>query len=281
MSASIFRGRSLVIATNHGKEQAIRPILETLGVKCIIPSGLDTDQFGTFTGEIERIVDPLEAARLKCELACQAYGCSLAVASEGSFGPHPSMFFIPADDEIVILRDLENKLEIKAREISTKTNFSGRLCQTWEDAESFAAAALFPEHALIARISQNNAARIVKGIKDWKHLKEMTGSFLADHGSIFLETDMRAMHNPSRMKVIASATVKLLETIQRLCPGCGMPGFDIQDIKAGLPCGHCGAPTRSTLARIYECQKCLYRLEQAYPNGKEKEDPMYCDWCNP
>lgn len=103
----------------HGKERVIAPLLQkSIGVEIVAAVDLNTDQFGTFTEEVERDVGPVEAARRKCRLACQKYGCSLAVASEGSFGPHPTMFFIPANDEILVLLDLENDLEIKARKLA-------------------------------------------------------------------------------------------------------------------------------------------------------------------
>ncbi len=78
----MFKGRTLLIATKHRKEQVISPILEeALGVKCIVSENIDTDVLGTFTGEVERTNSPLETARMKCELA-----------SEGSFGSHPYLF---------------------------------------------------------------------------------------------------------------------------------------------------------------------------------------------
>jgi hypothetical protein len=90
----MFKGRSLVIATKHEKEKVITPLLEeALGVVCFIPEGFDTDTLGTFTGEIERKLDPISTARQKCLMAMKVSNCDLGIASEGSFGPHPSLFF--------------------------------------------------------------------------------------------------------------------------------------------------------------------------------------------
>ncbi|GBL35844.1 hypothetical protein EMGBS15_14390 [Filimonas sp.] len=45
---NLFEGRRLLVATKHGKEQVIAPILESaLGVICVLPSNLDTDVLGT------------------------------------------------------------------------------------------------------------------------------------------------------------------------------------------------------------------------------------------
>jgi hypothetical protein len=49
--------------------------------------------------------------------------------------------------------------------------------------------------------------------------------------SVYAETDMRAMHNPSRMAVIKNATKKLLDKINACCPQCNIPGFGVTDAK--------------------------------------------------
>ncbi len=281
MAANIFTGRRLAIATKHGKEKVIVPYLEAIGVQVFVPTDFDTDQFGTFSGEIERKFDPLEAARLKCIAVCERYNCSLAISSEGSFGAHPSMFFIPADDEIMVLLDLEHGLEIKAREISTQTNFSGANCRSWEEAKQFAERVLFPSHGLIVRIAQGEMTDIAKGINKWNDLENAVTTRVRNYGQVFVETDMRATFNPTRMSVIEQATKKLVDSINRLCPECRTPGFDITDVIEGLPCSLCGIPTRSTLSWLYQCQKCKYHEERKFPNGKKQEDPMYCNWCNP
>ncbi|MBY0434905.1 MAG: hypothetical protein K2U26_12420, partial [Cyclobacteriaceae bacterium] len=65
-----FVGRSLVIATRHGKEKIIGPVLqEKLGVNIIVPDGFDSDQFGTFSGEVPRSGSALEAAEKKAMMA--------------------------------------------------------------------------------------------------------------------------------------------------------------------------------------------------------------------
>ena len=86
----MFEGRRLVIATKHGKEEVLSPILEReLGVHCIILPTFDSDLFGTFSGEVERLDDAMFTARLKCEKAMEIAQCDLAISSEGSFGSHP------------------------------------------------------------------------------------------------------------------------------------------------------------------------------------------------
>ena len=60
----MFKGRNLIIATKHQKEKAIAPLIEkALDVKCLVSTSFDTDQLGTFTGEVERKYDPFATAR--------------------------------------------------------------------------------------------------------------------------------------------------------------------------------------------------------------------------
>ena len=134
----MFEGRTLVIATMHKKEQILAPILETgLGVKCILPEHFNSDQWGTFSGEIERSLDPVATAREKCLRAMELSGCDLGIASEGSFGPHPNLFFIHADDEFLLLIDSKNNIEIISRELSTKTNFNAKTIHTEKELLDF------------------------------------------------------------------------------------------------------------------------------------------------
>ncbi|MFN0279436.1 MAG: DUF6671 family protein [Pyrinomonadaceae bacterium] len=278
----MFSGRKLLIATKHKKEKAIAPILEMeLGVKCFVVENFDTDVLGTFTGEVERKDDPITTARNKCLMAMEKGNCDLAIASEGSFGAHPSIFFVHADDEMLLFIDKKNDLEIIARELSTDTNFNGNEIKTEKELEEFAKQVKFPTHGLIVRKAKEDFTEIVKGITGWEKLKTTFHQFIEKYGTAFVETDMRAMYNPSRMKVIEKATEKLIAKIRSCCPQCNTPGFGITDRKEGLPCGLCGFKTRSTLSYVYTCQRCCYPKEEMYPNKKTTEDPMYCDRCNP
>lgn len=282
MSKSLFENRKLVIATKHEKEKVIAPILEKhLGVQCFTPKNFDTDVLGTFSGEIERELDPIATLRKKCLLAMEASNCDLGIASEGSFGNHPTLFFAKADDEIVIFIDQKNNIEIIARELSMETNFNGEEITTEEELLEFAEVTHFPSHALILRKTKTDNNNIIKGISSLKDLKDAFYKLKEKDKTVFVETDMRAMFNPTRMKVIEKATEKLIQNIISCCPQCETPGFVVTTVKKGLKCSLCGSPTQSTLSHIYNCQKCGYSKEEMHPNKKTTEDPMYCDFCNP
>jgi hypothetical protein len=278
----MFKNRKLIIATKHQKETVIAPLLEkALGVYCFVDPNFDTDTFGTFSGEVERQQDPISTVRLKCLKAMELNNCDLGIASEGSFGPHPSLFFASAGDEFIIFIDKKNNLEIIARELSLETNFNGKDIDSEAELFEFSELAKFPSHHLILKKSKTDTTDMEKGIGDATILKETFNNILKKHGCAYVETDMRALFNPSRMDIIEIATKKLVEKIQSTCPECHTPGFGVTNVKQGLPCELCRTPTESTLSLIYTCQKCEFEKEEIHPNGKQTENPMYCNYCNP
>jgi hypothetical protein len=278
----LFENRRLVVATMHHKESVIAPLLEKeLAVNCFVPDHFDTDILGTFSGEIERKDDTLTTARKKCLMAMGLTNCDLGIASEGSFGPHPNIFIATADDEILILIDKKNNLEIVVRELSLETNFNASKINTYAELQEFANTVQFPSHAILLKSTENEIPVIVKGIQSWELLKESYEKLVSYAFPIEAETDMRALFNPTRMKVIEKATQKLIEKIKSLCPKCKTPGFGIILAKPGLPCEWCKSETESIKSYVYQCQKCQHELEKIFPNNKQFEDPMYCNYCNP
>lgn len=278
---NLFTGRKLVIATKHQKEKVIAPVFETaFKVSCFTPECVDTDIFGTFTGEVERLSDPLTTARNKCNMAMEITGCDMAIASEGSFGPHPEIFYADTDDEILVFIDKKNDLEIIAREVTINTNYNKQQISNYEQLVKFAKQADFPSHALILRKSKEEKTDIIKGISGWDMLKDSFRLLNQKYKVVYAETDMRAMNNPLRMKAIENAACKLVEKIKSRCVSCHTPGFDISEVERGLPCSVCGNETKSIKSYIYTCVKCSFKEIKLYPL-KKTEDPRYCDFCNP
>jgi len=278
----MFQNRKLLIATKHSKERVIAPLVEqALGVTCFVTTKFDTDTLGTFSGEVPRKEDALSTLRNKCLLVMEKNGCELGIANEGSFGAHPSVFFAAADDELLIFIDLRNDIEIVVREISMNTNFKALSTSNEAELKAFAHDVKFPSHGLIMKPAENDYSKIIKGISTWDDLKHHFKEFLAEFGSAYLETDMRANFNPTRMQVIEKATTKLIQAIQSKCPNCQSPGFVVTEALSGLPCSWCHAPTNSTLSHKYTCKKCDFTNEHYFPHQKTEEDPTYCDFCNP
>ncbi len=278
----MFQGRKLLIATKHKKEEVISPLFRKhLHVDCFVAEEFDTDSLGTFSGEVERKSNAIETLRQKCSLATKHTDFDMVVASEGSFGAHPTLFFAPADDELVMFKDFKHDLEITARHLSVETNFDGMLIETIVDLKKFAQKVNFPSHGIILKSSKDHPEIILKDIETYSELQENFKVLKKKYPTVYAETDMRAHRNPSRMVVIKEAIEKLIEKINTLCPSCQTPGFEVKQVNSGLPCELCGFKTKSTLSHTYGCAKCDYKEEKFYPFDKKNENPMYCDNCNP
>ena len=275
----IFNGRKIVIATKHHKEKVIGPVLqEAFGMEYIVSEKLDTDLLGTFTGEVERVLTPVEAARQKCILALAECDADFAIGSEGSFGPHPTLYFLPADEEILLLLDRKRELELVVKHASLKTNYGSFQPGSEQNVADFLQQIKFPSHGVHVKSS---ATYVEKGIKSEDLLNQTIQEAVNRFGTYTLETDMRAMNNPTRMEVIEELAGKLVEKMKSYCPSCQRPGFSPTDVIRGLLCSCCSLPTNSIKSLIYTCQGCHYTQCIDFPEAKETEDPMFCDFCNP
>jgi hypothetical protein len=278
----LFRGRRAVLLTKHGKEQAIQPVFEAgTGCELVVRADFDTDQFGTFTREVPRPGSQLDAARAKARKGMELTGLDLGLASEGTFGPHPALPFLPWNLEVVLLLDDRLGLELHGEYAGENTNYAHALVSGWDEAEEFARGAGFPAHALVVRPDHDAHPAIRKGIDGWDQLRDALTSALAasETGRAFLETDMRAHVNPTRMGNIRAATEDLVRKLLSPCPACGQPGFAPIRRVAGLPCELCGEPTPLVASVVYGCRKCSFTREEPVPNRTAPPDSCPC--CNP
>lgn len=279
-----FAGRTLVLGTKHKKESIIAPILEKeLGVRVVVPDNFDTDQFGTFTREIARTGNQLEVARRKAMAAMGLLGADLSLASEGSFGPHADIPFIPSNLELVLLIDRKHGFEIRGHHRSEEANAASVFVSSVAEAKQFAAKIGFPRQGLVVRRDEHCNQDIFKDISSFEELEEKVSYLLSKFlvKKAYLETDLRAHANPVRMKNIGLATEDLIKNIKSVCPECATPGFVIVDTVYGLPCRLCGQETDLVLAIIRECQKCGLRRQDSHPEAKTSADPVMCGYCNP
>jgi hypothetical protein len=279
--------RKALLVTKHNKEKVIVPLLkEALALDIEVATKIDTDQFGTFSGEIERPDTQDNTAKLKILKAFECYpDIEIAIASEGAFNPHPDCPFIPVNTEVVMLIDRKNQLEISGRYLSLATRVKEKMVSSMQEARNFAEIIGFPEYGVILKAGKNvyNKPYIFKDVRTTSCL-EAALLYLFDispDGEIQMQTDMRAHRNPFRMENIRLATLELVKTLHSICPQCNTPGFDVKEILKGLPCSLCNAPTRSTLSYMYECKKCGRTEEKFLPHDKLQEDPASCDRCNP
>ncbi|MFM7327874.1 MAG: DUF6671 family protein [Bacteroidota bacterium] len=277
-----FRGRKLLVASMHGKERAIAPMLEAqLGIICITEPDLDTDRYGTFTGEVERKGSPLQTVRIKCLEAMNHTGFDLGIATEATFGPHPQLGLIPSHHEIMLLMDTRLGLEIRVSMLTTETNFASRIISSEEELMAFARSVGFPAHGLILRTIYGSGKKIKKGITNAAELSAAYRLLSLTGGTLQAETDMRAHMNPTRMSMIRSLTGKLLYKMISECLSCATPGFGEEELIPGLPCRACGQPTRSPLSRKTSCSRCGNSVTESFPDGRTHEEPGACQYCNP
>lgn len=277
-----YRGCTVVFGTMHGKHRQVAPpFAEILGASVTAPPGLDTDRFGTFTGEIPRTSTPVEAARAKARLAITRTGTPYALASEASYGPLPGVGW-PGHEELLLFLDDTRGIEIiEGRRSLAIPGNSHRVSGH---------AALAPEiymfgsppQALIVRPAEGGAARdIVKGIT---HTDRLTAAIAAaaatsTDGHALVEPDLRAHHNPTRRAVLSELGATLANRIATACPDCGTPGYGRVDTEPGLPCRWCGTPTERIRADIHGCARCPHR--HTVPRPETTTEPSWCPDCNP
>lgn len=283
---SRFAGAVAALGTRHGKERVIGPTLDAeLGIRVEVAKDLDTDRFGTFTREIPRPGTALEAARSKARAAIEAHGgARFGLSSEGSFGPHPSVPFFPGGIEIVLLVDGETGLELTGLDVTMETNFASTCVTTVDQAHAFANQVSFPSHGLIViaapREKPEPALGMTKGIVEPARFAQAVEESLRIHRHAWLETDMRAHLNPTRMRSIERAVQALARAAQSLCPACGRPGYVPVERVGGLPCADCGEPTGKTRAEVLACAGCGRREERPLA-GASSATAFDCPFCNP
>ncbi len=290
-SLSPYSGVTVALATRHGKERVIgRALRHGLGASLLHVTSVDTDALGTFSGDVPRRGTALEACLAKAEAALAAGGTEFAIASEGSFGPHPQLPLLPAGMECLVFLDRQRGLTISEQGLAPRTNFAHRLlgavAASGPDPElaNWLARVGFPRHRLIVRAHlQGSPGTVEKGLGHWEELAPAISRAAAasSDGLALLETDMRAHCNPTRMAAIRRLAFRLVRRLARPCPACQNPGWGVVGQQPGLPCAECGLPTGMTRALIWGCSQCGHQDEQPRPDGRERADPGQCDWCNP
>lgn len=280
-SQSDYSGQRVALLTQHGKQVPLSEVLgQSLGCQLEHVTEYDTDQLGTFTRDIARSGSQLDAARAKARIGMALSSLPIGLASEGSFGPDPFSFMLPHNLELLVWIDDRLDIEIVAT-ASGRTNFSHRTVKHWEDAESFAKTAGFPEHYLIVRPGDEHHPEFRKGLSNWDSLRDAVNWALAmsPDCQAFIETDMRAFANPTRMQNIRRAAETLIQKLQSHCPACDAPGFAKSAVIRGLPCEDCGQPTEEAKADIHRCVRCEYQTVTARETGFAAAGK--CGYCNP
>lgn len=190
---------------------------------------------------------------------------------------------MPLAREIVVFKDRVSGLELIGRHAGLSTNFSHAVATDEAGAKAFAERARFPGHGVIvigcADQQPSPGRALIKDVRDWAGLQRAVTEVIAICGAAFVEADMRAHRNPTRMRAIRRATLDLVRRFRSPCPECDRPGFVVSERVAGLPCVWCGEPTLALKAEVSTCAGCGHRIEQ--PVSAMAADPGQCGECNP
>lgn len=282
-----YRGQRVAFATRHGKADLVRAPFASIAGLDVHSVEADTDALGTFTGEIERPGTALDTVVRKAGLGLTA-DVDLAVASEGSFGPHPIVGFIPVGTELLAFVDRTAAVAIVERSRPGPTRWSHRdlaasgplvVDQRWLDTIGFG------DHAVcVVGLDETGllCAAPSKGLNQPEDLASAIANLtsVASVRTIRLMTDMRAHVNPTRQAQITELATALASRLTRACPACGQAGWGRIGAEPGLPCRWCATPTEKAVAWIFGCAACPNTLAQPAP-GPSEADPGVCPHCNP
>ena len=277
---SPYRDCRIAVGTRHGKQRQCAPAFEAvLGARLVTPPDLDTDRFGTFSGEIPRTATASDTARAKARLAMRVSGLPYGLASEASYGPL-SGADVQGHEELLVFVDDTRGITVTVGERTTVVPGHGHRVSGPAELPHEVAAGL-PAQALIVRPSTGGqTARIVKGITGLKLLKTaiMTAAHHSGDGLALVEPDLRAHHNPSRQVVLRRLADVLARRLASRCPVCSTPGFGRVDSERGLPCRICETPTDAIQNEIHACPSCSHCVTAAVATNA---DPAWCPRCNP
>lgn len=124
--------------------------------------------------------------------------------------------------------------------------------------------------------------RIRKGLVTTSALYEAFDEARAQSrsGEVFVEVELRAHLNPTRMEMIRKATADLIARVKSPCPRCGSPGFGMVERLRGLPCRDCDSPTDEARAERWRCVTGDHEEIREVASGRYG-DPYRCGTCNP
>ncbi|WP_420220544.1 DUF6671 family protein [Mycobacterium marinum] len=276
-----YAGALIAMGTMHGKEHQVAPAFATtLRARVVAPAGIDTDQFGTFAGEVTRAKTPLAAATAKARIAMGSADVPYGLASEASY--HTWYGMAAMHEEILVFVD--DTRDIRVFEGVNVPGAPGppTVVDTADDAVRAAHRFGFPQQGAIVKTRIGGQVQVFgKGITDADTLIQVVGAAMAagDHHSVMVEPDLRAHHNPTRRDVLTTLAARLANRLATHCPSCSCPGYGKVAVREGLACRTCGWPTSVVSADILACPACEHyaRVER----NQALADPRHCPQCNP
>ncbi len=271
----------IALATKHGKFAQIGPAFETLTEWQIEIAEIDTDVFGTFSGEIERSLSPKATAIEKAKAGAEFLGYEFGMASEGTIGPHPQMPFVNADFEIIALVNIRKNFALVETFLTSEIQAHSEIVNAETDLDTLIRKLDLPIHSATVKVDVNGSQQFHKGICVPDALKHIISEALSlSPKSVQVENDFRAMHSPSRQLNINAVAQKLAARINSNCPNCNEIGWGKVGYEYGLPCSSCfKTVTTAPHAEKHGCVSCDFTSLVSL--AQEFVDPSRCDFCNP
>ena len=279
--SSRYQGHRAVLSTKHDKLPLVAPALRLHVGMTVDAVNVDTDQLGTFTGDIARRGSPWETAVAKARLGMHAASCPIGIASEGSIGPHPNVPFVICAVELVVVVDDELGIVIGETETEFGLIAVAADVRVGEDIDDLLRRGRVPSHAMTVRPADGLTQSTYKGIRTRAELTKAVAECVAvsSNQQARVETDMRAHCCPSRRPIIAHAAERLAARLASCCPECNTPGWGIVRVDCGLPCEMCARIVSTPRADVFGCAACPSTL--TVDRQQAVADPAHCDWCNP
>jgi hypothetical protein len=269
----------VALATKHGKLDQLKPAFERLENFELVLADIDTDRFGTFSGEIPRPLSPLETAIAKAKAGAEELDLDYGVASEGTIGPNPSSPWATVDHELLVLVCLSRNLTIYETHQSASIVAKSQTLSPGSDLGTVFKQFDLPNHAVNLSYSAESLP-FEKGLSDVGQLRNRIEELWAQGLEPLMESDFRAMSSPSRQINIQACAEKLVNRLDAHCPGCSEIGFGKVAFEFGVACLACGeVSSRVAKSEKLGCVACdFFELRDL---GITSIDPSRCDGCNP
>jgi len=274
--------KKVILVTLHRKGDQIIPAFESVKELEVFEFALNTDGFGTFAGDIERRLSPLENAIAKAREGIRVSGIRRAIASEGSIGPDPQVPLVNSDHEVIVYVDDEEGVVISESHRSFEIVALSEEITIDTPLQPLLKRADFPHHKVILKAKTASGLVVRKDLLSIEAVlsavQELCSTAL--DGVVTIESDLRAHASPSRQRNIQIAAQLLAKRVVALCPLCQRRGWGRVEHKRGVPCSECLRINDDVASHVINgCAGCGHReLGEVI---REQIDPAQCNYCNP
>ena len=260
------------------------PFRRVLDAEIVVAPQLDTDELGTFSGEVPRPDALVETCAIKAELAFRSLDVDCAIANEGSYGPIDAVPLVPSGVEIMAFLDRKRGIRI----IETLSDASHQLApaalqggrsQHRQGGEGDRLPALRRVRAVQQRHGPSDQERA--GHPGRRRLGDEPGgqALRGRHGG----ADRRHAR-PSQSHAHARAARAVVAA--RQAAGASLPEMRCAGLRQignrrGLPCEGCAKPTHWVHFEIDGCSVCGHAETRPRKDGRKTAAKLSCASCSP